>query len=104
MSTSNPQYLLKNQAVDVAVAANPLSGVVDNDQFTIDVYSPTDAWGGGTVNVYMLAARGSDQTPILLEAFTENTVRTGFSGQIGRVIVAEVVGASAADISATLSC
>jgi hypothetical protein len=104
MSTSNPQMLLLNQAVDVAVAANPLFGQVDNDQFNIDVWSPSGAWGGGTVNIYMLAPPGGDETPILLESFTENTARVGLNGQIGRRIKAELTGATGADISASLSC
>jgi hypothetical protein len=104
MSTSNPQMLLENQAVDVAVADNPLFGTVDNDKFSLSVWSPSGVWGGGTVNIYQIAPRGGDETPILLEAFTENTARVGFNGQIGWKIKAEVVGATGADISASLSC
>ena len=102
-STTTPQMLLDGQAVDVSVAANPLSGVVASDQFNVDIWSKTGAFGGGTVNIYMLAPPGGDDTPILLEAFTEATCRVGLNGNIGRVIKAEVVGASGADISASIS-
>ena len=104
MPTSTPQHLLKNQASDIAVGANPLFGRLENETFTVDIWSPSGAWGGATVNIYMESAEAGDHTPILLESFTEDTVRQGFNGQIGRRLKADVVGAIAADISATLNC
>lgn len=102
-STSIPQFLLENQVVDIAVAANPLEGLVDGEKFTLDIWSPSGAWGGGTVNIYMVAAKQGDDTAILLESFTEDTVRFGEKATNGRRLKAELVGAAGADISCTLN-
>lgn len=103
VSTTNPQYILKNQAADVAVAANPLEALVDNTEFTIDIWSPSGNWGGGTVNVYMLSAVPGDDTPILLESFTEDTVRFGSKANEGRRLKADVVGSTTPDISCVIN-
>lgn len=102
-STTRPQFLLQRQSSDIAVGANPRDGLVDGEKFTIDVWSPTGNWGGGTVNVYMVAAETGDDTAILLESFTEDTVRFGEKASLGRRFKADLVGATGADISCTLN-
>ena len=102
-STTRPQYLLQNQTSDIAVDVNPLDGLVDGEKFTLDIWSPTGNWGGGIVNVYMIAAETGDDTAILLESFSEDTVRFGEKAGLGRRFKAELVGAAGADISCTLN-
>ena len=102
-STHNPQFLLQDQAADIAVAANPLVALVDNKEFTLDIWSPSGDWGGGTVNVYMIAAAAGDSTPILLEAFTEDAIRFGEKASFGRIFKAEITGSTNPDISCAIN-
>lgn len=93
------KYLMKNQAVDITVADNPEFALV-GDKFSVEAFSPSGAWGGGTVNVYaMSATEGPNQTPLLLESLTEDSIRVGLLGSIPHKIKAELVGSSGADIT-----
>lgn len=101
MSTDRtPQYLLQDQIANLTVAANTARAVVTDGDYVLKVWSPTDDYDGGTVNIYMMAADG---TPILLQAFTEDGAMFGKAGQIPQTFKAELTGGSGgADVSVTV--
>ena len=102
MSTDRkPQYLLTNQDANLLVAANTARAVVVDGDFVLKVYSETDAFDSGTVNVYIMSPEG---VPVLLQAFTEAGAKFGRVGQIPQVFKAELVDTAggAADVTVTI--
>lgn len=98
------QFIMTAQDDDItpaaSIAARLVATTIDGE-FVIKVWSPTGAYDSGTVSVYILAA---DNTPILLQEFTEDGAYFGRVGDDERIVagLAGVAGA-AADINVTVS-
>lgn len=101
MSTDrNAQYMLKNQASNLAVGSNSARGLVIDEDFVVKVWSPTGVFDGGTVTIYIIAADG---TAIPIQSFTEAGAMFGKAGQIPQVFKAALSGTSgAANVCATV--
>lgn len=98
------QLILDGETDDITPAASIAAGLVATTvggEFVVKVWSPTADWDSATVSIYILA---QDNTPILLQAFTEDGAYFGRVGSDERITVgvADVAGASA-DLDCTVS-
>lgn len=100
MSGNTDRYIFENAA---SAAATPTPQPHFDGKFTVKVWSPTGAWDGNTVKLFVLA---KDDKLVLVHEFTETDTQFAYFGECGteEVFTGAIVGAGvASDLCMTIS-